>query len=682
MPITKAIDSPKVGTTEVHGSIRKWTCKGISALGPACVALVAVFSLCLAFQMNAFGQSAAELSAQAGAAMQDRNYAEAERLYAKLTHLAPDVPEIYSNLGLARYYQGKFKAAEEAFLTAQRLNAHLFVPNFFLGKTHLDQGQFTLALPFLEEAARLQPAEKEPRRLIAATLVGLHREDEAIQQYQKLVREDPRDIESLYGLALVYTDRGKNSLGNLLNYKNSCYAELARADFDTAKAGWETIAAEEYRKAIAISPGLPGLRTALGNILLKSKKWQEAQQAFQDEIALDPNSYEARYNLAVIALQKGNLDAAAHYLDEAVHIRPEFFVPLPDLAISTVSGQQSDAEHSALEASGGKGSFGAAFVLASLPDHGGQAAAWRTRSEQERDRLIEDFKQRFQRFSQKPIPMSQRRVIGLRYLSEKRFAEGIQILSPLLKGSQPDNKVRIAIARALFQEGRYEDVYQLLRGRRIDDPESYYVMGSNYEKLTVAMMERIVSIDPNSARTHQMLGDSYFAGDNFPEAQREYESALKIQPDDPGLYYVLGNAYFKQFKFKEAEQAYARTASLEPYDAQAYLMEGTALVQLHEYQSAVPVLQRALELDAHLLEAHAQLGKALDQVGEPEQAVRHLELAASTDTDGSLHFQLFKLYRKLGEKEKADAAFLISQKIKVENQRTVQENTAASVKAK
>ena len=303
-------------------------------------------------------------------------------------------------------------------------------------------------------------------------------------------------------------------------------------------------------------------------------------------------------------------------------------------------------------------------------------------SEQERDRLIEDFKQRFQRFSQKPIPMSQRRVIGLRYLSEKRFAEGIQVLSPLVKGSQPDNKVRIAIARALFQEGRYEDVYQLLRGRRLDDPESYYVMGSNYEKLTVAMMERIVSIDPNSARTHQMLGDSYFAGDNFPEAQREYESALKIQPDDPGLYYVLGNAYFKQFKFKEAEQAYARTASLEPYDAQAYLMEGTALVQLHEYQSAVPVLQRALELDAHLLEAHAQLGKALDQVGEPEQAVRHLELAAGTDTDGNLHFQLYKLYRKLGEKEKADAAFLTSQKIKVENQRTVQENTAASVKAK
>jgi Flp pilus assembly protein TadD len=209
--------------------------------------------------MNVFGQSATELASQAAQAMQDRNYAEAEHLYAKLTHLAPDVPEIYSNLGLARYYQGQFNAAQQAFLAAHRLNAHLFVPNFFLGKAHFDHGRYSLALPLLEEAAKLQPGEKEPRRLIAATFVGLHREDEAIQQYQKLVGEDPRDIESMYGLALVYTDRGKSSLSNLLNYKNTCYAELARADLDTAKTQWETIAADEYRKAIAISPGLPGV---------------------------------------------------------------------------------------------------------------------------------------------------------------------------------------------------------------------------------------------------------------------------------------------------------------------------------------------------------------------------------------------------------------------------------------
>lgn len=220
-----------------------------------------------------------------------------------------------------------------------------------------------------------------------------------------------------------------------------------------------------------------------------------------------------------------------------------------------------------------------------------------------------------------------------------------------------------------------------MRGVHLDNAEGFYVMGSNYEKLTLATMEKIVNVDPNSARTRQMLGDSYFAGDKFPEAQRECESALKIQPDDARLYYALGNTYFKQFKFRGAEQAYGRTATLDPYNAQAYLMEGTALVQLHEYRSAVSSLQRALQLDAHLVEANAQLGKAPDRVGEAEEAVRHVELAVSTDTDGSLHFQLYKLYRKLGKEEKANEALVTSQKIRAENQRALQERATGPVKS-
>jgi hypothetical protein len=47
-----------------------------------------------------------------------------------------------------------------------------------------------------------------------------------------------------------------------------------------------------------------------------------------------------------------------------------------------------------------------------------------------------------------------------------------------------------------------------------------------------------------------------------------------------------------------------------------------------------------------------------------------------------LHYQLFKLYRKLGEKEKANEALLISQKIKEENQRALQERVAGSMEAK
>ena len=42
--------------------------------------------------------------------------------------------------------------------------------------------------------------------------------------------------------------------------------------------------------------------------------------------------------------------------------------------------------------------------------------------------------------------------------------------------------------------------------------------------------------------------------------------------------------------------------------------------------------------------------------GDTHRAVKHLELGAATGMDGSIHFQLFQLYRRLGNNEKSQHA--------------------------
>ena len=644
--------------------------------------LLLTLALCLSgpcsFTLRA--QSGPELAASAGQAMQERNYAEAERLYVQLSRVAPGVPEVYSNLGLARFYQGHREAAESAFRTALRYDAHLFVPNFFLGKLNFEKGQYSTALPFLEEAATLQPGEKESHRLLAAVLVGLHRQDEAIQQYQRMLGEDPRDVEALYGLALIYLDQGKTALDHLARSKNPYYQKLAHADFDASRPGWERAAAEEYSQAINMAPKLPGPRLALGNLLLKSKNWDGARQAFEQELAIDAQSYEALYGRAVVALAQGDGDSAARDLTRAAAIQPEFFDPLPDLLTDAGSPAAAPDVYPSLEASAAKGEFGPAFVLAVMKRGSSRAAGWTREAELERDRLRHDFERKFAALSRQPLDASHRREAGMRLLAQKRFAEGIQLLTPLLKTRPADRELRLAMARAQFQLGRFEEVCRILRRDHQDDPESLYLTGSGYGRLALVAMARIGEIEPNSPRAHQILGDAYFSREMYKEAQQEYESAVS-QADDPGLHFSLGNAYFKQFKFEEAKQQFARTLEMDPYDASAYLMEASALGQLHQYDNAVPLLQRALQLDSRLTEAHAQLGKALAETGQPQEAVPHLEMAAPTDKDGMLHFELFKVYRKLGDKERAEAALAASKKIQKENIEGLQEKVAKGEQA-
>ena len=131
-------------------------------------------------------------------------------------------------------------------------------------------------------------------------------------------------------------------------------------------------------------------------------------------------------------------------------------------------------------------------------------------------------------------------------------------------------------------------------------------------------------------------------------------------------------------KFELAAQAYAHAAEISPSDPNSYMMQGASLLQLHRPEEAIPLLRRALELQPKFTGAHANLGKALAQIGRDQEAVQELERAAGSDKDGSLHYLLFSLYSKFGEKEKARQALQnsnrLNQQARRESERKLERN--------
>lgn len=625
----------------------------------------------------AVAQEPSQIAQRASEAMQAHDYPKAEINYAELARLVPNVPEIYSNLGLARYYQKKFKTGQQAFEAALRLNPNLFVPNFFLGKIDSENGRYTQALPLAEKAVEAQPEDKASRRLLASVLVGLKREDQAVLQYQRLLEQDPRDVESLYDLALVYLDRGESAYEQLTKYKETGFAQLVAAEHDAQREGFQVAAAEEYRRAIAASPNAPGLRVALGNVLLRTEKWQLAEPAFQEELAIDPFSYEARWGLARVSLIEQHCDAVVHDLDEAVAIRPEFFEPLPSLVSGLPPAEIGTTCPALIKSASGHAGFGAALLLWSRAEAQGQTdlgPSWRSEAEKERVELIQSYKAQANDPTGIIQDPTERRNLGVMYLQKKRYEAGLSVLSPLLAKGAEDTQVNLLAARSLFALERFSDVLAFLDRIHLDNPEGFYLRGASCQRLALKLMNRVAEIDPESARSHQLLASAYVAQQMLPEASREYETALKIQPNDPELYYALGNTYFKERKFQDAEAAYARTIDLNPLHAEAHAMRGYALVELNRPEEAVPELRRALQLNPDLVSAHAILGKALAGSGHVAEAVQQLEVAKSTDTDGSLNYQLSILYRKLDEAEKAKEALLASERIRRERRQAMEES--------
>ena len=89
------------------------------------------------------------------------------------------------------------------------------------------------------------------------------------------------------------------------------------------------------------------------------------------------------------------------------------------------------------------------------------------------------------------------------------------------------------------------------------------------------------------------------------------------------------------------------------------------LLTRHKYVEARPYLQAATGGEGNArLYAHALLSKVYAAQGDIPSVIKELETGLPTDDDGSLHFQLYRLYENAGDHEKAKVALQQSQALR------------------
>src|SRR6202044_945668 len=133
---------------------------------------------------------------------------------------------------------------------------------------------------------------------------------------------------------------------------------------------------------------------------------------------------------------------------------------------------------------------------------------------------------------------------------------------------------------------------------------------------------------------------------------------LELSPNDPAALQGLGSAYLKDAKIDQAIEAAQKALQQSPSDPEGNLIMGEALVSQHKYPDAEPFLLKSLSAKPQMLpHVHALLGEVYAANGKTQEAIRELKLGLSSDQDGSLHYQLARLYIKAGDKTDADAAF-------------------------
>ena len=144
------------------------------------------------------------------------------------------------------------------------------------------------------------------------------------------------------------------------------------------------------------------------------------------------------------------------------------------------------------------------------------------------------------------------------------------------------------------------------------------VKQNNYWREPVTFYKRTVKYNPLSVRMWMMLGEIYFAGARYDEAEAVFKKVVEINPNHSAGYFTLGNIYARRGQFKDAAFYFEKAIEVNPEHAAAYNNLANLFRQIGRKNIAVSLYKKAIEVDAHLESARANLADISHNLDEPE----------------------------------------------------------------
>jgi len=270
--------------------------------------------------------------------------------------------------------------------------------------------------------------------------------------------------------------------------------------------------------------------------------------------------------------------------------------------------------------------------------------------------------------------------LGLEYLDKKDWASADAIFEKALGLRSNDPQSLYGKALALF------NLQQIMAAEQVSDRAISIIAESSDKTLLVRCLvlsavisavqnksseaieklERAVKLVPTDFDANLSLGRAYFGNGDMVAAITAFRRAVAILPNHLQAKFFLATALERDGQYAEALKEYREIIRLDPNSADGNLGLGVLLIKTEGDNSdeGLAALKKAVALNDRLYEGQITLGKTLVKLNKTADALPHLKKAAElAPNNPEPHFQLSIAYRKLGERDKADAETEIVKRI-------------------
>ena len=258
--------------------------------------------------------------------------------------------------------------------------------------------------------------------------------------------------------------------------------------------------------------------------------------------------------------------------------------------------------------------------------------------------------------------------LGLALFKGGDLKGAIQEFEPLLKQtpeSSPDNlRLTILVGMAHYGLAEYDKAAPYLKSASDRDPNNlslllalaHSYLWSKQFSYVMDVYHRILALNAESAEADMLAGEALDEMKDSEGAIKMFRAAAAANPKEPDVHFGLGYLFWMRKQYPEALVEFQAELDLNPNHAQALTYLGDCDLVLTHPMLAQPLLEKAIQVDPAIALAHLDLGVIDADAGLQANALRELTAAEKlAPNDVNVHWRLGRLYRAMGNQQKAKA---------------------------
>ena len=282
-----------------------------------------------------------------------------------------------------------------------------------------------------------------------------------------------------------------------------------------------------------------------------------------------------------------------------------------------------------------------------------------------------------------PHSVSAMNGIGAIYRRLKRYDESIEILQRALNENKDVANVYYTLGFTYREMGLYDEAIECFENvidENANDVLAYNHLGSIYSakgdfQKAIEIFKHGLQIDQNHPILNYNIAHCFESLEQYPDAIRSYETALKtkpvwndairdfsnllltcnktkeaqnivqrslrLYPNDANMLCILGKIFLTQFDFDSAEKTFKKAKDINPKDVAILSGFAEALEKGEKNQEALDTLEEALNMEPENLDLLKQYAETLLSAKDYDEAFRKIDTLYK---DNEYDVQVLDLY--------------------------------------